>query len=99
MTRPKLLLCTGSHCRKALTKHGLLQQTVSALPVEVTRVGCQKICRGPVVGVRIDGRWEWFEKMGSRKAVDALAELVERNTLRKRLDKRRSRKRSGRVRP
>ncbi len=68
---------------------------MARLPVEVTRVGCQKVCKGPVVGLAVDGEWQWFERMSSRKAVEALAQLVEGGTVAKPLRRRRNEKRAG----
>ena len=95
MAERTLLVCAGSHCRKALRKGDRLQESVSRLPVKVTRVGCQKVCRGPVVGLVVDGRYQWFERMDSRKAIAALEDLLQGDTLGKPLEKRRSRKRAG----
>ncbi len=98
MAKPKLLLCRGSHCRKRLAHAPMVEKAIAALPVEVTRVGCQKVCRGPVVGVAVAGEWQWFERMDSKKALRALAELVAADALSKPLRKRRDAKRAGRVR-
>ena len=75
-----------------------MERVLAQLPVRVTRVGCQKVCSGPLVGVQLDGRWEWFERMSSEKAMRALADLLEQDELRKPLRKRRRKGRSGRVR-
>ena len=75
-----------------------MQQALSRLPVDVERVGCQKVCKGPVVGLAIDGEWQWFCKVSSRKAVQALAELIEEGTIAKPLRKRRDTKRAGKLR-
>ncbi len=95
----KLLVCTGGRCRKALRRDDRLANAVARLPVKVERVGCQKICRGPVVGTKLDGALEWFERMDSGKALDALADLIEKGRLVKALEKRRVAKRSGKRRP
>lgn len=95
MPRRTLLLCSGSHCRKALREDDRLERVVSRLPVEVIRVGCQKVCRGPVIGISVGGEWQWFERMSSKKALRALADLVERDALAKPLAKRRDAKRAG----
>ena len=91
----RLALCDGGHCRKALRNDDRILKAVESLQVDVTRVGCQKVCRGPVVGIEIDGRWEWFERMNCKKALRGLRELVVEGSLRKSLWKRRDRKRSG----
>jgi (2Fe-2S) ferredoxin len=93
--RRKVLLCSGSHCRKALRRNDRLERALSQLPVSVERVGCQKVCKGPVVGLAVDGEWQWFRRVDSRKAVRALAELVEEGTIPKALRKRRDPNRAG----
>jgi len=79
-------------------KDDRFDRSVAGLGVDIERVGCQKVCRGPVVGVAIDGRWQWFERMDSPKALRALEQLVDDDTLGKPLRKRRSKKRAGKLR-
>jgi hypothetical protein len=43
-------------------------------PVELVR--CQKICKGPVVGVVVDGRMEWFQRVDGVRPLAALLRLV-----------------------
>jgi hypothetical protein len=72
---PAVFVCTGKDCSSRLTDR-LCELLETAGVVE--RVGCQKICHGPVVGVHVDGELTWFEKVLSGKAEAALiAELVE----------------------
>ena len=92
----KLLLCTGRHCRRALDEEGRVVQALAGLPVRVQRVPCQKVCRGPVVGVRVAGEWQWFERMNSAKALRALSQLLEEGCVPQPLRKRQNRRRSGR---
>jgi hypothetical protein len=98
MARKKLLVCGGSHCRKMRARDDRFDRWISRLSVESEAVGCQKVCRGPVVGIDLDGRLEWFERMDSPKALRALEQLIVDDTLGKPLRKRRSRKRAGRLR-
>ncbi|CAN5786671.1 hypothetical protein BH24ACT3_BH24ACT3_14440 [soil metagenome] len=57
---------------------------------------CQKICKGPVVGVRLDGRQEWFARVDKAKVRRRLRQTVaEGRPLSGGLRDRRSRKRSG----
>ena len=98
MKSPEVLLCTGSHCRRALGRDDRVERSLTETSARVRRVGCQKVCKGPLVGVRVDGRWEWFERMSSKKATGALVELLERGELRKPLRNRWRKRRSGRVR-
>jgi hypothetical protein len=72
--RPTVFVCTGKDCASRLTDR-LCELFEPA--GEVQRVGCQKICHGPVVGIPIDGELTWFERVQSRKAEGALlTELV-----------------------
>ena len=98
MKRRQLLLCRGGSCRKSLRKKKGLKDELALLPVDVSRVGCQKICKGPVVGVEVDGQLEWFERMGSKKAVRELCELVRKDEIPKPLRKRHHPERSGKTR-
>ena len=72
MGRRTLLVCRGSHCRKKLARNGRVIRTLERLDVELETVGCQNVCRGPVIGARVAGDWEWFERVRSRKALGAL---------------------------
>jgi hypothetical protein len=67
-------LCNGKDCRK---DDGHSELRAALLPLgRVKRVKCQDLCGGPVAGVEIDGRVEWFEKVRKprqRQAVVALA--------------------------
>ena len=98
MAKATVLLCAGKSCRRANAESDRAERFVARLPVDVARVRCQKVCRGPVLGVCVEGEWQWFERMNSRKALEALATLVEDGTLAKPLAKRRHRKRAGRLR-
>jgi hypothetical protein len=87
-------------CRKC-KKHGRLQSFLEDVAgVQVTTVGCQKVCTGAVVGLEVNGRMEWFQRVNRPKAMAALARLAERGgkgKAPKRLAKRWVAKRSGRL--
>lgn len=94
--RPTVYLCTGSDCtdetsgqalREALAGHG-----------EICEVRCQKICKGPVVGVEIDDRIEWFSRLKTQGMRKHLARLLSSGELHTSLSARRLRKRSGKFR-
>ena len=93
-----LFICDGSRCRKARHKDDRLTHLAQKLPLETLKTGCQKICKGPVVGLRRNGTLEWFERMNTRKALGALEKLVKSDVLRKPLKKRRSKSRTGKLR-
>ena len=57
MPRPDAWICTGKDCRKATSPLKKLRAALSDHRVEEVR--CQKICKGPVVGVRIKGEVQW----------------------------------------
>lgn len=66
--------------------------------VEVVPVDCQKICDGPVVGIPVGGRLEWFAEVDSKKSRLGLVTLLDTGELLRPLAKRRVEKRSGRLR-
>ena len=93
--RRTVYVCTGSHCRKQRAKDGRLDEIVGQLPVDVTRVRCQKVCRGPVLGIEVANEIEWFERVRGKKALRALVHLLEEGKLREPLEKRRRSDRTG----
>ena len=46
--------------------------------VAVEHVRCQKICHGPVAGLAVDGRMEWFENLDGVKQIAALVRMTRR---------------------
>jgi hypothetical protein len=65
----------------------------------VRHVRCQKICHGPVAGLEVDGRMEWFERVDDIQSIAGLLRLVrrpDRGKIPKPLRKHRVKKRSGR---
>ena len=91
-------MCCGSDCRSSGEAHAKL--VVAAAEAGTVRlVRCQKICSGPVAGLVVKGRLEWFERLRGPKSRRALVHLAATGgPLPKRLRKRRVRKRSGRLR-
>jgi hypothetical protein len=98
MSKARSFVCIGKDCCRAKGHHELL--TAACAAGEVVAVRCQSICDGPVAGVEVDGRLEWFEDLRRPKTHAAVAGLVRhpRGPLPDRLRKRRVRKRSGRLR-
>lgn len=94
---PKVRICQGKSCRKRRAEVATLRQRLEGR-ARLEEVDCQKICEGPVVGLKVDGTLEWFESMDSPKSVDALVVLLETGQLDRPLAKRRVDKRSGRLR-
>ena len=65
-----VLLCTGKSCRKkAKVQAEILANLDEDIVIQPVR--CQDVCSGPVIGLKVRGRWEWFKKL--RKAKDAHA--------------------------
>jgi hypothetical protein len=79
-----LLVCEGHDC----VKRGAdaLAERLGRVGIEATRVRCQKICDGPVIGVGGRAKPTWFERVDSAKAECALIELVDGGGLDRRLD-------------
>ena len=90
-------ICKGSDCRRRAEEREQLEKCIGELRV-VKPVRCQKICKGPVIGLRVDGRVEWFKSVRSKKLRGALAKLITDGTRDKRLFERRVKKRSGKFR-
>ena len=55
-------VCHGSDCRKKKEDWARQNESLGKQGT-VCPVKCQKICKGPVVGLEIDGRIEWFSKL------------------------------------
>lgn len=71
---PCVLLCTGKSCRKA-KGFDELRQSFDALAT-VKTVKCVDVCDGPVVGVRVEGKTVWFERLRSKKVRAAVVSLL-----------------------
>lgn len=84
-------VCRGSKCRKRNKPKGLEKR----FRIEVVK--CQKVCKGPVVGIRVDGTLEWFRKV-KNKDVKALRKIAKGKRVPTSLAERRSKKRSGKLR-
>lgn len=92
-----IYVCEGSDCRKnRLSKQDLVALGGSAS--EIKWVGCQKVCKGPVVGTDRCGELTWFARMDSAKALEAFGDMMREGHMRKPLEKRRSAKREGKLR-
>ena len=84
-------------CKKC-KGHDRLVSYLETNGVAVQIVGCQKICKDPVAGVRVHGVFEWFARVNKEKPMAALALLARggRSTIPGSLRKRQVLKRSGR---
>jgi hypothetical protein len=85
-------------CRKCKDHECLEDFLRKRTHADVYQVRCQKICKGPVAGIEIDGRMEWFERVGTPKAMVGLRRVIKgKSTLARSLRHRRLKKLSGRA--
>ncbi len=84
-------------CKKCKNARCLLRVLEKA-EAKLVPVGCQKICAGPVVGLKVAGRMEWFRRVDTPKTLAGMRMLAERRKKRPvpALERRRLAKRSGR---
>jgi hypothetical protein len=75
----------------------VLEEAVSC-PFELEVVRCQKICKGPVVGVEHPKGLLWFKRLDTKRAVSAFGRFVRDGRMSKPLKKHHSRKRDGKMR-
>jgi hypothetical protein len=86
-------------CRKCKGHQCLTDFLLSRTEAAVQGVRCQKVCSGPVAGVAVNGRMEWFERVDKAKAMVGVARLATKPRsakVPKALRKKRVVKRSGR---
>lgn len=90
-------LVTVMVCRKCKGSDKVVEFLTSQTRARVRTVRCQKVCKGPVAGLAIRGRMEWFGRLKGPKQLEALKRLVATGrpakipkTLRKRLSEDRS---------
>lgn len=94
MGKPRALVCQGPRCSKSGKKRRKLLEALAEV-AKIEEVGCQKICRGPVAGVKLDGTLEWFAPLTTKRARTGLVKLLTKGKLTKALSKRHLSKRSG----
>jgi hypothetical protein len=88
---------TAYVCRKCHDHRCATEFLSGRLGVDVEEVRCQKVCKGPLVGLAVGGRLEWFKRASGAKAFAGLAAIVrDGQPPNKSLQKRRVRKLSGR---
>ncbi|HJR26759.1 MAG TPA: hypothetical protein VJ804_14875 [Acidimicrobiales bacterium] len=90
-------VCTDKDCRRDDGFDELVAALRRTGPVR--EVDCQDLCDGPVAGVPVHGRVEWFEKIRRQRARDAVVALATGRVdeVPKILRSRWARKRSGKV--
>jgi (2Fe-2S) ferredoxin len=80
---PCVLVCGGKSCRKAKGYDELLADMGGL--AEVKKVKCVDVCEGPVVGVKVNGKTVWFERMRSDKVRAAVVALLHKRKVPKKL--------------
>jgi hypothetical protein len=63
-------------CRKCKGHKCLTDFLLTKTEAAVQGVRCQKICSGPIAGVAVAGRMEWFERVDKAKAMVGVAQLA-----------------------
>ena len=63
-------------CRKCKHQECLVEVLTARSDARIEMVRCQKICHGPVVGLRVGGRFEWFERVDRLKPLAALLRIT-----------------------
>jgi (2Fe-2S) ferredoxin len=92
--RTVVYVCRGKHCSERRKQRQRLTAALSD-SAKVVECGCMKICKGPVVGVAVDGELAWFRAIDSDKAIARLRKLVRKGKLTPALAKRRVDQRTG----
>ncbi len=98
MPDPRVYVCEKRGCGKKADRRALLAELDGV--AEVVPVRCQSVCDGPVAGLVVAGRLQWFERVRKRKARAGVVALLEgrRVSLPGALAKRRVPKRAGKLR-
>lgn len=92
-------VCVGSDCRGDRPgAHKKLRAALRDAGVPFMPVKCQKVCKGPVVGVRTDGALHWLRDLSGGDLREDLLRLVRRGKWSKALEKRRVKKRKDKLR-
>jgi hypothetical protein len=69
-------LVTVMVCRKCKGSDKVVDFLSSETRASIKTVRCQKVCEGPVAGISIRGKMEWFGKMKGKKTLTAMAALA-----------------------
>lgn len=63
-------------CRKCDHHEQVIDFLSTRTRAAVRTVRCQKVCEGPVAGIKVDGKMQWFGKMAKAKHLKAFALLA-----------------------
>jgi len=95
--KPVVYVCRGGDCRDHKKARRKLVETLNG-HVRLREVKCQKICKGPVLGLEHRETVEWFAAVDSRKARDAVLYLLDEGEIKRPLRKRRVKGKAGKLR-
>jgi (2Fe-2S) ferredoxin len=68
-------LCTGSDCKRRKDERRAIKRALRG-KAYLVEVGCQKICKGQVVGIARDGELRWYRRVNSKSLIKALRRVV-----------------------
>ncbi|MCU1391246.1 MAG: hypothetical protein JWL72_4584 [Ilumatobacteraceae bacterium] len=91
-----LLVCTGKKCSRSKGFGALV--TLAGATSRAHEVPCQGLCKGPVVGLGIDGDVRWFARVRGKKLRTRIGEMLATGRVPTKLRDRESVKRRGQVR-
>lgn len=92
-----IYLCRGSDCKKRKSANKRLRSGLEGTH-QIEEVRCQKICKGPVVGVKVEGTLHWFRKLDVKHDLVELQKTVARDRMTKGLASKQATKRTGKFR-
>lgn len=93
---PPVHLCHGKPCRtgKGFRKMLALLDDLDAHRIPVR---CQGICKGPVVGLTVEGELRWYRKLCGAKKRRALREALQTGRIRGKLKRCEVKKKRGKL--
>lgn len=62
-------------CKKC-KRHQCVEDALRKADAKVVLVSCQKICSGPVAGLCVQGKMEWFDRLDTGKRLAGLRMLA-----------------------
>lgn len=92
-----LYVCSGSDCKKHKSENKKLLRGLGDC-LEIEHVRCQKICKGPVMGVQVDGTLHWFRKLDPKSDLAGLQKALSKGKVSKALAQKSAEKRTGKLR-
>jgi hypothetical protein len=98
MSKSRVFICKGGDCFKEGASRRSLIAALRAAKLEVHGVKCQKICKGPVAGLKMSGEVHWYGRLSKVKVQADFVSLARGGKPSERLKKRHFKKRDGKLR-